>query len=245
MISPNISRFLVSQIANQCPSAVFFKDSDQNVMALTIDDVPARDEDDKQSTRQILEVIRSHNRAYKTNVQATFFITTEHVKHKNAKDRLDLDVLAEIRDEGHEIGNHGTLDQRHAKLSPLDFRNEFHQAHQFLSQQTHHPIRWFRPGQAFYTQPMLDLLRTEGQALGYHHQFALASMIPLDTRHGFDAPSFTVQMIGSFTFPGSILVLHGGYRHQALNTVQVLTNVLPQLHEQNYQIVSLSRLIDL
>ena len=244
MINSKFSKFLVSQIASKFPEAIFFKETDKKIISLTIDDVPARDEELKQSTRRILEAIESHNQLFSTAVSATFFVTSDHVKHATDEKKLDLDILAEIIDKGHEIGNHGKFDRRHANLSKEDFEAEFSEAHQFLSQHINQPIHWFRPGQAFYNESMFETLTTTGKNLGYQNKFALASMVPFDTQDFLDDPGFTLKNIQGFTFPGSILVLHGGFSHQAINTLEVLNKLLPWLHQQDYQVVSLSKLIN-
>ena len=244
MINSEFSKFLVSQIASRFPEAIFFKQTDDRIISLTIDDVPAQDEDAKESTRKILEAIESHNQVFSTNVSATFFVTTDHVKFDSDRKRSDLDILTEIIAKGHEIGNHGKFDRRHANLSKIDFEAEFSEAHQFLSAQISSPIRWFRPGQAFYNDSMLEVLTTVGKDLGYQEKFALASMVPFDTKELLDDPHFTLKNIARFTFPGSILLLHGGLSHQAVNTIEVLNQLLPRLHQQNYQVVSLSKLIN-
>lgn len=137
------------------------------------------------------------------------------------------------------------FDRRHASLPEEDFEAEFSEAHQFLSEYINQPIHWFRPGQAFYNESMLETLKTTGQNLGYQSKFALASMVPFDTQEFLDDPDFTLKNIKRFTFPGSILVLHGGLSHQAINTLEVLNKLLPWLHQQDYQVVSLSKLISL
>lgn len=245
MIDSKFSKSLASQIARKFPASIFLKETDEKIISLTVDDMPARDEDQKRSTRKILEAIELHNQSLSATVSVTFFIATDHVKYKADKGKLDLDILSEILDKGHEIGNHGKSDRRHASLSKVDFEAEFSEAHRFLSQQVRQPIRWFRPGQAFYNRSMLEILKTTGQDLGYQDKFALASMIPFDTQNFLDNPDFTLKNIECFTFPGAILVLHGGLSHQAINTLEVLNKLLPSLHEQNYQVVSLSKLIDL
>ncbi|MGK7932794.1 MAG: polysaccharide deacetylase family protein [Microcystaceae cyanobacterium] len=240
-----LEQFLLSQIAKTFPSAIFYKETTQKIIALTIDDIPARDEDQKDSTRQILKTIKQHNQTFTTDVSATFFITTEHLKYKTNPDHLDLELLTEIIEQGHEISNHGKLDHRHANLAKSNFQSEFIESHQLLSKQINQPINWFRPGQAFYNQSMVEILTTLGKELGYQNKFALASMIPFDTRKLIGNPNFTLKNIEQFTFPGSIIILHGGYKTDAAKTVEVLNQLLPRLYQQDYQVVSLSKLFDM
>ncbi|NET37250.1 MAG: polysaccharide deacetylase family protein [Cyanothece sp. SIO1E1] len=233
------SKVLISLIAPTFPEAVFFrkipKKLPRKVVALTIDDVPARDCESDLCTRPILEVIDSHNQSAKANFKATFFVITDHLPENSR-------IVGELAAKGHEIGNHGTTDHRHADLSPEEFEQEFLKAHELLSKSGAHPIRWFRPGQGFYNDNMISTLRTTGQELGYEDRFALASMIPFDTRAFLDDPQFTLKNVSRFTFPGSILVLHGGLKEQVSNTVEVLKALLPSLQKQGYEVVTLSKL---
>ena len=244
MINQQLSKCLVSQIARRFSAAKILKETDERVISLTIDDAPARNENAKESTRKILEAIESHNQTFSTKVSATFFVITDHVKHTSNRERLDAEILTEIVAKGHEIGNHGNCDRRHVCLSKTDFEIEFLEAHRFLSERVNHPIRWFRPGQGFYNDSMLEILKTVGKDLGYEDKLALVSMIPLDTLKLFNDPAFTLNYITNFIFPGSILILHAGFTHQAFNTVAVLNQLLRQLHQQNYQVVSLSKLFN-
>ena len=245
MFSNLFSKPFIEVTAAVFPESLFRKDTDKKVVSLTFDDLPARDEDTKQSTRAILDAISSHNQKFSTDVSATFFLTTDHFKFKNDPQKLDLAVLKEIVDRGHEIGNHGMFDRRHSELSKQEFETEFVGAHQFLVEHTQQPIRWFRPAQTFNSKEMREVLSTTGQELGYQDKFALASMVPLDTQNLLDNPNFTLKNIKSFTFPGSILLLHGGSKRQAGNTLKVIEKLLPWLYERDYQVVSLSKLIDL
>lgn len=237
------SKKLISVIASTFSDAVFFRDIPQEAsrkaIALTIDDVPARDDDSDASTQQILDVISHYNKSLGIEAKATFFVITDHLTP-------DSTIIKEIVEGGHEIGNHGTTDHRHAALPPNEFESEFIQAHQILTELApNQPIHWFRPGQAFYNKGMVSILKEKGKARGYKDQFALASMVPFDTRDVLDTPRFTLLNIKWFTFPGSILVLHGGLKEQGTNTVEVLKKLLPSLHNQGYEVVTLSELYNL
>lgn len=237
MFSP---KNLIAAIAPSFPEAVFFRDipEERKVIALTIDDVPARDEDSDTSTQKILDTIAHHNESVGTNAKATFFVITDHLNPNST-------IVEKMVEGGHEIGNHGTTEHRHSSLSPEQFEQEFLTAHEELAKRVQpQSIRWFRPGQAFFNENMVSTLRTKGQALGYADQFALASMVPFDTRDFLDDPKFTLSNIKRFTFPGSILVLHGGSKEQAENTVEVLEKLLLILHEQGYEVVTLSELFN-
>jgi peptidoglycan/xylan/chitin deacetylase (PgdA/CDA1 family) len=226
--------------AKSFPDAVFFKETSEKVVALTIDDIPTPDDLGDYSTHRILETITSHNRQYYTNsarqVSATFFVITDRLTQ-------DTEIIKNILAQGHEIGNHGRLDRTHAQLPAREFEQEIEQAHQALTQGTNAPIKWFRPGRALYNKTMTCTLKEMAERENYHPQFALASLLPLDTLDWAGVPNFTLKYLRQFIFPGAILLLHGGTVRRVNNTVAVLKQLLPELRERGYRVTTLSELI--
>ncbi|MEM8677254.1 MAG: polysaccharide deacetylase family protein [Cyanobacteria bacterium P01_G01_bin.67] len=224
-----ITRNLVVGISKLFPDAIFYKPTSLKILALTIDDVGDDD------TLKMLDVIDRFNQEISNEqeqIRATFFIISEKV--------TSYQILDEILTRGHEIGNHGHQDHFHGFLSPQEFRSEFNQTHEILSSNTvGGKIRWFRPGRALYNGSMLKILK---EKTGYCDRFALASMLPLDTFSIINQPSFTIKYISQFIFPGSILLLHGGTVKCTANTLEVLNTLLAQLRQEEYQVVTLSRL---
>jgi peptidoglycan-N-acetylglucosamine deacetylase len=78
-------------------------------VALTIDDAPCRLDREDCGTRIILEAIAQHNQEYShlEPAKATFFIISSHLNP-------DSPIIAEIMAQGHEIANHGVIDETHA-----------------------------------------------------------------------------------------------------------------------------------
>ena len=225
---------LVKRIAKIFPYGVFFKPTTEPVIALTIDDVG----DD--STQEILEAIADYNQnknKLKNPVKATFFITT-HQLQQNSK------ILDQILAQDHELGNHGVYDRTHANLKPAELEQEILEAHQQLTQYTGAQIKWFRPGRGRYNQTMVKILSKMVENAGYYPQFALASMIPLDTYRMTNHPKFTAQYATQFIFPGSILVLHGGSPQRAHQTAMALPSILSYCEQNHYRVVSLTELFE-
>ena len=225
-----ITRNLIAGISKLFPDAIFYKPTSSKVVSLTIDDVGGVD------TLQILDAIDSFNENIakdRERIRATFFVITDYLD--DSKTMLD-----EILNRGHEIANHGQKEHRHSLLDTLEFRDEIDRAHEILSSSTiDSTIKWFRPGQAFYNDGMLKILK---ESTVYYDKFALASMLPLDTYSIVDNPNFTIKYISQFIFPGSILLLHGGTPKRTTNTVEVLSTLLTQLRQQEYKVVTLSEL---
>jgi peptidoglycan/xylan/chitin deacetylase (PgdA/CDA1 family) len=225
---------LVSAISRQFPEALFFKPTTAPVIALTIDDVGDA------STQQIIDVIADHNQkiaGIEPPANATFFITTHHLQQNPG-------ILETLLIHNHEIGNHGIYDHTHANLKPEDLEQELYQAHEALTQETQTPIKWFRPGRGRYNQEMVKILSQIAKNAGYYPQFALASMIPLDTYQLTNHPQFTTRYVSQFIFPGSILVLHGGSMTRTRQTAISLKQILSYCSQNHYRVVSLTELYE-
>ncbi|ERT07583.1 polysaccharide deacetylase family protein [Lyngbya aestuarii BL J] len=230
----SLTQPLASFVAQAFPDALFYQPTVKPVIALTIDDVGDT------STQLILDAIGQHNQKVTTveqQAKATFFLTTSYLMEKK-------DAIINILDQQHEIGNHGVFDRTHADLEPEEFEEELLKAHQELTEETEAKIKWFRPGRGRYNPTMLQSLLKLSETEEYNRQFALASMIPLDTYMLTENPLFTVSYVSQFVFPGAILVLHGGSMRRSKNTVLALEKLLLELTQKNYRIVSLTELVE-
>lgn len=199
-----------------CPQAVYYVATDEPIVALTIDDAPSA------ATADILRVLAEND------ARATFFLLG---------DRLHADnhfLLAEMAAAGHELGNHLLRDEPSMALEPLDFLRQFVRADRQLRAVA--PVRWFRPGSGWCSGEMLAIAEQAGYAI------ALGSIWPYDTHVPF--PSLAVKQILSNLRPGAIIILHdaGKNADRGRRTVAVLAQVLPELKERGYRVVTLSEL---
>jgi len=228
---------LLPWVARGFPAARFYQPTDQPVVALTIDDVPAPQDPDDGTTRQLAAAIAAHNlRSGASPVRATFFVLGSYLQQGST-------LLTDLVAQGHEIGNHGLYDQTHAWMPSAAFEAELFAAHDRLQQQLPAtPIRWYRPGRGLYTPAMVGALGRLSQRVGYPVELALASVLPLDTFALTAQPEFTLWYLQRFVCPGAILVLHGGSAQRARHGVAVLSQLLPALARLGYQVVTLSQL---
>jgi peptidoglycan-N-acetylglucosamine deacetylase len=228
---------LVVRLAQLFPEALFYKETSEKIVALTIDDVPTPNEANDESTQLILDAIAAHNQGIESlsdRVRATFFIISNHLFDKTV-------ILDRIVERGHEIGNHGMADETTALLHPEVFATQLSTAHQLIAAKLHQPLRWYRPGRGLYNKTMLRCLQ---QMPGYVPRFALASMLPVDTFRPADDGLFTAWYVAQHIFPGAILVLHGGTAERSRQTAKALTLILAELKQRNYRTVTLSDLWD-
>lgn len=234
----NPQQRLVAEVATIFPDAVFYKQTTQRVMSLTIDDGPTPRELNDRSMQVILDAIAEHNQQVENPqelVRATFFIISNHLRENTT-------IIEKILQQGHEIGNHGVEDETTVLLTPKKFEQQLKEAHEQLCRLSNQPIRWYRPGRGLYNKKMLESLR---RVEGYEPRFALASMLPVDTFKPTDDSRFTVWYASRFFFPGSILVFHVGTLQRAENTSAALKVILAALKQRNYRVVTFSELWDL
>ena len=197
---------------------IYTIDTDQKLIALTIDDGPHAD-----ITPLILDVLKKHQ------AKATFFLITNNIK-KNE------DVIQRLVDEGHEIGNHMLDDNRSVYLSESEFNQQIQEADKALKQ--YQPeIAWYRPGAGLYNQRVLD----SASQLGY--RTVLGSIYPYDASISEQSggKGFIEYFIKSNSHPGGIIILHDG----RIRTVHVLDEVIPYLKADGYTFVTLSDLENL
>ncbi len=208
--------WIVSEIAKRSPEVVYFVETEEPVVALTIDDGP-----DPVTTPKILSVLRQHD------AHATFFLITNRIPGNE-------EIVARIVDEGHEIANHLVTDEPSIRLSPADFESQLLKSHDVLSRFS--DVHWFRPGSGWYNATMLSILNKHG------YQCALGSVYPFDPQ--LPSSWFAAHYVMWNVQPGSIIVLHDcGARGE--RTASALATVLPEIKQGGLRVVTLSELLDL
>ena len=208
-------RWLVPRLAAWSPGCLYAVATRERVVALTLDDGP-----DAAHTPVILRLLRAHG------ARATFFLISGRVPGREA-------LVAAVVAEGHELGNHLTRDEPSIRLAPGAFTAAIREAGTVLAR--FGPVRWLRPGSAWYTGAMLETIDREG------YRCALGSVYPYDAH--VPSARLAAAYILANARPGAVIVLHeGGARGR--RTVDVLRRVLPALRARGYRVVTLSELAD-
>ncbi len=203
-------------LGDRHPDVLYSVDTDQPVIALTIDDAP-----DPVSTRSILDVLAENE------ATATFFIIADRVPGNEA-------LLEAIVASGHELGNHLTRDEPSIDLSPERFEEELIRSHTALSHFAE--PRWFRPGSGWYDEWMVELLAK------HNYRCALGSVYPVDAQIPWSWVA--QQVILWMSSPGDIIILHDS-GSRGLRTARTLSKALPRLRKKGYRIVSLTELVSM
>lgn len=235
----NLTRELVNGVAQFFPEAIFYHQTREKIVALTIDDAPCLFDHDDSGTKLILEAIAKHNQEYSNlePAKATFFIISSHL-------RPNSPIIAEIIAQGHEIANHGTIDETHALLTPQQFEWQLREAHEHLLELAGGEVRWYRPGRGFYNRTMLEAIADLTAAENYDLKLVLASMIPFDTFELTNHPWLTAMYAQKMIFPGAILVFHANSLRVAQNTAIALKLILEDLRQRGYRTVTVSELLN-
>lgn len=197
------------------------------MVALTIDDGP----DDQRTghantTGQILQVLAKHD------AKATFFIISSRITPDNRA------LISQMVSQGHELGNHLTVDEPSISLPLPEFEAALNSAEQDILAAVGKPtsLGWMRPGSGRCNAEMAQIVQQQG------YKMALGSPWPYDTT--LPSSDFAAQQILANAQPGSIIVLHdhGPDGAWGARTVQTLNQVLPQLQQQGYRVVTLTEL---
>jgi peptidoglycan/xylan/chitin deacetylase (PgdA/CDA1 family) len=206
-------RWLMATLAKLSPEVVYFVETAEPAVALTIDDGP-----DPGATPKILDLLRQHE------AHATFFLITGRV-------RGNEEIVLRTVKEGHELANHSTADEPSILLKSSEFEKRLVKAHDVLSGFSE--VRWFRPGSGWYSKKMLSIIHSHG------YRCALGSVYPFDPQ--IPSAWFIKRHVLRRVQPGSIIVLHD-YGARGERTIAVLAAILPELKRRGFRVVTLSEL---
>jgi peptidoglycan/xylan/chitin deacetylase (PgdA/CDA1 family) len=195
------------------PDVVFSVDTEERVVALTIDDGPS------DATGEILQVLDQYD------ARATFFLIGKHVV--NAPETVRTLVSA-----GHEIGHHMMSNEPSIRLPVEKFRSQFDELDGILSE--FDTVQWFRPGSGWFNQRMIRDVSSRG------YRLVLGSIYSFDAQLPF--PNFHSWFVLRNVAPGSIVVLHDG-PNRGRRTATALRRILPALRQQGYRVVPVGELL--
>jgi len=208
-------RWLISLVSESVPGVIYFADTDEPMVALTIDDGP-----DPVTTPKILEVLSRHH------ARATFFLISGRVPGNE-------NVVSAIARDGHELGNHMTTGEASITLSSTEFEDALVEAHNEIS--AFGDVRWFRPGSGWYNARMLETARK------HNYRCALGSVFPYDIQIPWIW--FTERHVLLNAHHGSIIIMHD-VGSAGERTALALETILPELTRQGYRVVTLSDLVE-
>lgn len=217
-------QWLLQIITKIAPGVHYFTETEDKIIAITIDDGPH-----SITTPKILETLEQNN------VSVTFFLISERIKDNKL-------IVQEMINNGYEIGNHMVKDKKSILLALKDFEQEFLTADKVLNEflaDNSSKVKWFRPGGGWYSSQMLEIVKK------YKHQTVLGSIFPYDTN--IPSSDFASYQILANLHPGAIIVLHdsskdGKSGEWGERTNLTLKKILPEIKKRGYRTVTLSEM---
>lgn len=189
----------------------------QRVVAITFDDGP-----NSVYTPQVLEIFS------KAKGKATFFMIGEQMRNHP-------EVVKQVVDQGHEIGNHTFTHPKLSKLSINDSLEEIEQTEKLIEEMTGRKPIVFRPPFLDYNQDTLSILQQKGYSMIGAINLEAQDWVQPGVEHILEKSRDVVKN-------GGILIFHDGYgdRSQTIEAVRILVS---ELTSQDYQLVTVSELL--
>jgi peptidoglycan/xylan/chitin deacetylase (PgdA/CDA1 family) len=206
-------RFLLHQLASRNPEVLFYVETEEMVLALTIDDAP-----DSSLTPRILDLLAEHQ------VKATFFVLGQHIGGNE-------DLIARMKAAGHELGNHLTRDEATILLTDEEFAQQLRTVAKQIG--PFGETKWCRPGSGWFSPDMVKIAHDQG------YRCCLGSIYPFDNK--LRRPEWIRRMVMDRVFPGAVIVLHeGGPERDYI--VPLLDELIPELKAAGYEFLTLSEI---
>ena len=190
----------------------------QKRIVLTFDDGPH-----PKQTRQILDFLDKYQ------IKATFFVIGVNVREYP-------DVLREVLDRGHEIGNHTNTHSHAARLDSMTLEQQILDCEREIFLQSGASVKLFRPPEG----ALNDYMRTIIRDLGYTN--VLWNLDTLDWAH--TPPEQIAEYVISNAKNGDIILMHD-YIGSDSPTLQALELFVPELLEQGFSFITVGELLAL
>lgn len=196
------------------PQVVYRIKTSSPLVGLSFDDGPH-----STFTPQVLEILEQHQ------AKATFFLIGERALRRP-------DLVARIKAEGHEVGNHYFMDGATLGHSDADFLGYLDRTEQAIG--LAEPPKLFRPPGGVAWPGQLKLARDRG------YTCVLGSAYPHDPAH---PPTRYIQWLTAKNLaPGAIVILHDGIS-DATRTVAALPGILAAGKQKGLAFVSIGSLM--
>lgn len=205
-------------------------ESKKPLVAITVDDSPAWEFDQRPAAECSTEEIRQRLEA--VGARATWFIIGSHVQASSDRPAL----LRKLVNSGHELANHGMQDRPAWTLRLPAYANDVTETQSIIEECGGGGGRWFRPGHAIFTPSQFSWLRSNA------YRLAIASVYPHDALdlppYQSTHPALIAWILRAKVRAGDVVVIH-----DRPWTPQVLDLALPALSKK-FTLCTLSELSD-
>lgn len=169
-------------------------------------------------TRELLAILKKHR------VKTTFFLGGFWLEKYP-------EMVKEIADEGHEIGNHTYTHPHLNSMSPEQIAEELKKTHRLITELTGQKAFLFRPPFGEYSNKVIETAKSCG------YTTIIWDVDSLDWRDLSSAEM--IQRVYSRVTPGSIVLFHNAGKH----TPQAIDTLLMRLKSDGYRIVPISQIL--
>jgi peptidoglycan/xylan/chitin deacetylase (PgdA/CDA1 family) len=190
-----------------CP-AIYRISSEEKIVYLTFDDGPC-----KKTTQRILEILREQE------VKATFFCVGDNITSQP-------ELFAQIKAEGHQIGNHTMHHSKGFYTNTNDYLNEIDECAALVGNNL------FRPPHGLITPRQNAMLKNKG------YKIIQWDVITYDWNSGH-TPEKILNTIKQYTRNGSIIVMHDSEK-AAPRVLEVLEDIIIWLKQEGYKLTTLT-----
>jgi peptidoglycan-N-acetylglucosamine deacetylase len=189
----------------------------QRVVAITFDDGP-----NPVYTPQILEIFSE------ARGKATFFMIGEQMKNHP-------EVVRQVAELGHEIGNHTFTHPKLSQLSLEDCIEEIDQTEKLIEEMTGRKPVIFRPPYLDYNQDNVTMLQQKG--------YSMIGALNLEA-HDWEQPGVEhiLDKSRDVVKNGGILIFHDGFGDRS-QTIEAVRMLVSELTSQDYHLVTVSELL--
>jgi peptidoglycan-N-acetylglucosamine deacetylase len=191
----------------------------QRAVAITFDDGP-----NPVYTPQVLEIFSE------AKGKATFFMIGEQM-------RDHPEVVKQVADLGHEIGNHTFTHPKLSELSIQDCSKEIEETEKLIEEMAGRKPVVFRPPYLDYNQDTVSLLQKK--------RYPMIGAVNLDAQDWVQPGALHIlKKSREAVKNGSILIFHDGYGDRS-QTIEAVRMLVSELTSQGYQLVTVSELLEL
>jgi peptidoglycan/xylan/chitin deacetylase (PgdA/CDA1 family) len=190
-----------------CP-AIYRISSEEKIVYLTFDDGPC-----KKTTQRILEILREQE------VKATFFCVGDNITSQP-------ELFAQIKAEGHQIGNHTMHHSKGFYTNTNDYLNEIDECAALVGNNL------FRPPHGLITPRQNAMLKNKGYKI---IQWDVITY-DWDSDH---TPEKILNTIKQYTRNGSIIVMHDSEK-AAPRVLEALEDIIIWLKQEGYKLTTLT-----
>ncbi|ULT59934.1 polysaccharide deacetylase family protein [Neobacillus drentensis] len=191
----------------------------QKAVAITFDDGP-----NPIYTPEVLDIFA------KAEGKATFFMIGEQMERYP-------EIVKEVAEQGHEIGNHTFSHPKLSELSPADCLSEIERNEEIIQELTGQLPVVFRPPYLDYNNDTISILKDKGYPMIGALNMEAQDWEQPGVEHILSASKKCVRN-------GSILIFHDGFGDRS-QTIQAVKKLVFELKSEGYQLLTVSELLNL